>query len=221
MGSGPETTGISRNEWVRTDGPLFPTILNAVHAQRPEAKIAALFEWNDFGRLFESSDATLLKNKAQCKERRNSDASDSANVAAAAADAIRADKPALTIVHLDLVDHAGHANDYGTPEYLKAVNEADGLLGVIVAAVHDAGIADKTVVIAVSDHGGINKKHGGPTPEERMAAWIAAGPGIVKGKAIETPVTLTQTSPTIARLLGVKAPSEWTAKPIEEIFATK
>src|SRR5947199_228409 len=79
---------------------------------------------------------------------------------------IQKERPALTFIHLDHVDDAGHNKGHGTPEYYAAVAEADRLIGLVLQAVKDAGIAESTIVLVTSDHGGVGKKHGGNTMAE-------------------------------------------------------
>lgn len=218
MGSEPKTNGIASNDWKRGEGPLFPTVFHALRQAKKDVGIAVTYEWGDFGRLFDHADVSLAVTAEQAAKGEDPKPPAAQAVTKAAAKAIREMKPVLTFVHLDLVDHAGHGHGYGTPAYLEAVAEADGCLGELLKAVSDAGIAKKTVVIVLGDHGGIGKGHGGTTPEEVRVPWIIAGPGIVPGKALSEKVSLTQTAPTIARVLGIEAPVEWTAKAVEEAF---
>lgn len=218
MGSEPKTNGIASNDWKRGEGPLFPTIFRALHEQRKEAYIAVVYEWGDFGRLFDHEDVSLASNAEKAAGGKEPRPSAAQAVTSAAADAIRKDKPTLTFVHLDLVDHAGHGSGYGTPAYVEAVAEVDRYLGELLKAVSEAGIAEKTVVIVVGDHGGSGKGHGGTTQEEIRVPWIIAGPGIAPGKVLSEKVSLSQTAPTVARALKIEAPAEWTAKAVEEAF---
>jgi arylsulfatase A-like enzyme len=50
--------------------------------------------------------------------------------------------------------------------------------------------------------------------------WLAVGPGIRAGHAIQSPVSLLDTAPTIARLLGLTASNQWEGRCVDEIFAT-
>jgi len=49
--------------------------------------------------------------------------------------------------------------------------------------------------------------------------WLVAGLGIRAGHTIEAPVSLLDTAPTLARLIGVEPHREWEGRCIEEIFA--
>ncbi|MFA6243753.1 MAG: sulfatase-like hydrolase/transferase, partial [Candidatus Hydrogenedentales bacterium] len=101
------------------------------------------------------------------------------------------------------------------------VTEADKFVGEIVASIKQTGIEDKTVVMVVSDHGGKDKGHGGATMEEIVVPWIIAGPGVKSNHEIRGPVDSCQTAPTIAHILGLKAPECWIAAPVFDAFARR
>ena len=48
--------------------------------------------------------------------------------------------------------------------------------------------------------------------------WLAAGPNIRAGHTIAAPVSLLDTAPTLARLLGLAPHHEWEGTCVEEIF---
>ena len=128
-------------------------------------------------------------------------------------------KPALTFVHCDHVDGAGHKFGHGTSEYYQAVAKADALVGRMLAALNDAGIADRTIVLITSDHGGVGKTHGGSTMAEIEIPWILAGPGVAEGRELRTPVRTYDTALTAAYILAVKPSECWIGRPVLEAFA--
>ncbi|MBX7259307.1 MAG: alkaline phosphatase [Candidatus Hydrogenedentes bacterium] len=217
MGAGPEQHGITSNDWqldkfeiaptVKGPGGMFPTIFSVIRQQRPDANTAALYEWGDFGRLFERD---MVNRAANPKG--------AALTARRACEYIVEFKPTLLFVHLDLVDHAGHASGHGSPEYYASVTEADKFVGDIVAAIKDAKIEEQTVVMVVSDHGGKDKGHGGSTMAEIEVPWIIAGPGIKAHYEIPEPVDSYQTAPTVAHIFGLKPPKCWIATPVKDAF---
>ncbi|MGI6460343.1 MAG: alkaline phosphatase family protein [Candidatus Hydrogenedentales bacterium] len=103
-------------------------------------------------------------------------------IATQVAECIKEKKPRLTFIHLDLVDHAGHSHVYDSEKYNATVGEADKLVGLIVKGIDDAGIRKNTAIFVVSDHGGIDKGHGGDTPEETIVPWIVSGRGHSPGR---------------------------------------
>jgi hypothetical protein len=120
-----------------------------------------------------------------------------ADVAAAAAAILVAHRPSLTFVHLPGVDVAGYASGCGSRAQAAAV----------VAAVRDAGLAGRTVVIVTADHGGAGKTHGPDDPRSRHVPWIASGPGVRRGVDLTTDADLeVRTEDTFATagwLLGI------------------
>ncbi|HOT50521.1 MAG TPA: ectonucleotide pyrophosphatase/phosphodiesterase [Candidatus Hydrogenedentes bacterium] len=219
MGALPDTHKVLSNDWQPGQTPPFPTLFDVLRNRYKKAHMAAIYEWAGFGRLFNHVSVDFCASAIMDAVKPDPNISPALRMTTKAAEVIKINKPLFTFLHLDLVDHAGHASGYGSPEYLAAVSEADRLLGQILQAVADAGITDKTAVFVLSDHGGKDKRHGGSSPEETTVPWMAAGPGLAAGKTLAEPISIAQTAPTIARLLRVKCPAAWTQQPIVEAFA--
>lgn len=219
MGAKPETHGITSNDWKPGDTPAFPTIFGVCRAAHPDADLAAVYEWGGFGNLFKRTDVTFYRNAKsgfwQLYVGRRSHADATIQTAVRR---IGENRPLLSFVHLDLVDHAGHEFGYDSDVYDLAVAMADTHVGQVMRAVRDAGMSDKTVFFVVSDHGGKGQSHGGMTDEETTVPWMAAGPGIAVGREITDAVGVAQTAPTIATVLGLTPPEKWTEKPVAQIF---
>lgn len=218
MGAGPEQHGVTSNDWTpekftirptaKGSGKMFPTIFGLTRQQRPGSKIAVFHDWDGFGRLFEREAVDVVD-----------DADGPVKTIEHATAYLKDKKPLLTFIHLDHVDDAGHEKGHGTPEYYASVEEADRLIGLLLAALEEAGIAEKTAVLVTSDHGGVGKVHGGNSMAELEIPWILSGPGVLSGKEIQTPVNTYDTAATVAYLLGVKTPTCWIARPVHEAFA--
>ena len=97
--------------------------------------------------------------------------------------------------------------------YLGQIATVDAALGTLLAALPN----DSTVLLQ-SDHGGHERTHGTTMPEDMTIPWIAAGPDIRAGRTIAAPVSLLDTAPTLARLLGIAPHHEWEGRCVEEIF---
>jgi predicted AlkP superfamily pyrophosphatase or phosphodiesterase len=218
MGAGPEQHGVTSNEWepakaairptaVGAEG-IFPTIFGVLRAQRPTAKMAVFHDWDGFGRLFERKAVDQIE-----------DSDGPVNAVEHAVAYIKKERPQLAFIHLDHVDAAGHAHGHGSAEYYAAVEEADRLIGLVLRGLEDAGIADHTVVLVTSDHGGVGKKHGGSTMAEIEIPWIVRGQGVAAGKELSTPVNTCDTAATVAFLLGLKPPACWIGRPVTEAFS--
>lgn len=218
MGAPPKEHEIHSNKWKhehirkksfcgRKKGEIFPTIFGVVKNQKPETKIACFYHWNGFARLTDKEAFHTLDNTAN-----------EILTAKKAAEYIVKEKPGFLFLHFDHVDHVGHDIGHGTPEYYKAVERADSLAGVVIEALKEAGIFDKTVLLITSDHGGKGKGHGGNSIEEIEIPWIISGPGIKKGYKITETVETYFTAPTIAKVFEVTVPDCWTGKAVFSAF---
>jgi predicted AlkP superfamily pyrophosphatase or phosphodiesterase len=217
MGAGPEQHGVTTNDWEPTKfeitptavgpGGMFPTIFSLLRTQRPSAQIGCFHDWEGFARLFEQKAADIVEHPngpVKTTER--------------AIAYLKEKRPDFTFIHLDHVDHAGHEDGHGTPQYYQAVMEADRLIGLILQGIKDAGIAEQTIVLVTADHGGKGKGHGGATMAEIEIPWIIAGPGITPGKEITAPVNTYDTAATVAYIFGLTPPRCWIARPVDEAF---
>ncbi len=216
MGGGPELHGVTSNEWERDKfeiapacldpqgDAIFPTIVGQLRAQRPQAKIAAFYHWDGFGRLFERNRANVAEPIKTTPQ-----------TAAAAIAYWKAEKPDLLLIHFDEVDHIGHEHSWGSPEYLAEIERNDELVGRIAAAV-----GDDAAIFVVSDHGGTGKKHGGNSMAELEVPWIAAGRGIAANRELSLPLSVADTAPAMARVLGIEPHACWTTRP-PDIFTSR
>lgn len=217
MGAGPEVHGIIDNDWERDNHSLppvlagvegiFPTIFGRIREAKPQAEIGAVYNWSGFGRLFEKASVNYDKTF----KTEDSTTTDFVKY-------VKEKKPVFGFLHLDHVDHAGHHDGHGTPTYYASVAKTDSLVGEVLKAIKEAGIDQKTLVIITSDHGGIGKGHGGPTPEEGEIAMILYGKGIKKGYKIEQQVYTYDLAATIAFAFNITPPYAWTGRPIKPAF---
>ncbi len=216
-GAGPEQHGITSNAWEKDDFVLpsaaadhngyFPSIFTLIHDQRPKAKSAAIYHWDGFGRLFDSTAVDLsISPKTE------------AATAETTANYLREKRPLLCFVHFDHVDHAGHSLGHGTPEYYASVGKADSLIGVLLDALRKAKMLDNTLVVLSSDHGGIGFGHGGETPEELEIPFILYGKEIKPGYQIKGMVSTIDNAVTVAFALGLDIPNAWIGRPVKEAF---
>jgi len=217
MGAGPEQHGVTSNDWqtnkfeispvVVGSGGIFPTIFSVLREQKPKSILGVFHDWNDYGRLFE---------RAACNQ--IEDSVGPTNAARHAIAWFKETKPTFLFIHLDHVDHAGHHDGHGTPEYYASVEVADQLIGEILQGIKEAGVADRTLVLVTADHGGVAKGHGGATMAEIEIPWILTGPRVAKGKQIKEPVNTYDTAATVAYAFGLKQPKAWIAKPVITAF---
>ncbi|TAJ70216.1 MAG: phosphodiesterase [Phenylobacterium sp.] len=212
-GAGPEQHGVTSNDWqvgefnfptsVAGSGGFFPSIFQVLTDQKPEWNVGSIYHWEGFGNLYDHRFVDY-----------DVHGTDEDETAALAVAYIKAKRPEFLFVHFDNVDHAGHADGHGTAHYYEAVAKADELIGRIRQATVDAGIADQTVILVTSDHGGVGKGHGGESLAELEIPWIAYGKAINPGVQLDLPINTFDTAATAAWLLGAKVPFAWLGRPV-------
>jgi len=127
-------------------------------------------------------------------------------------------KPVFTAIAFDQPDAAGHSKGWGSKTYYEKLTLLDNFIAIIEQAVRDSGIYDSTVFVFSADHGGSFKGHGLNTSKHRKIPLIFYGAGIRKGYVIPFPTDIYDITPTMATILGLQVPKEWTGRPIFEIF---
>lgn len=119
---------------------------------------------------------------------------------------LRAGGADFVFSYLGWPDEAGHESGWMGEEYLRSVRvswaEIDELLKAVPAG---------WTVIVTADHGGHDRIHGTTLPEDMTIPIFLRGPDFTPGKAMQG-VSILDLAPTIAALLGVKAPQEWEGK---------
>ncbi len=219
MGVGPEMHGY--NTWgSRTpDFPsiavgkngIFPTIFTILREQRPEMRICAMFEWEVHACLIDSVAVNHYRH-IPMGENKGTDMTN------AFVDYLKSEKPQFAMAIFDSPDVEGHAEGWGSEPYMNRLKELDAHIATIVEATKQAGTYENTIFMIVSDHGGIDKGHGGTTMEEMEAPLVFFGKGVKRGHKIESAVMRYDTAPTIAYIFGVEAPDVWRGRAITEIF---
>ena len=105
----------------------------------------------------------------------------------------------------------------GRASYFGLCSFVDALIGDVLTALHDAGLADDTVIVLTSDHGDMNG-HGGWWTKMLMYEDSAGIPMIVSGPGVTPGVTKTQASlvdvyPTALEACGIAATPDDQAMP--------
>ncbi len=216
-GAGPEQTGVTNNAWTfgkhslepteRDQTGYFPTVFSVLKIQMPEAKTCMFYDWDWLGQYINNSLVTKMELLTGYQ-----------NVTNSALAYITAEKPLFSFIYYGHPDEVGHEKGFMTEEYKQSLNDIDKEVGKIVKAVKKAGMFEKTVFIIVTDHGGVDKSHGGETPAEMEIPWIIEGPGMRKGKVLTKPNDNMNTAMTIILMLNLTPPESWVARPVFEAF---
>jgi len=184
----------------------FPTIFTLVKNKSQAKKPVLFFEWGELQKLCPDEIAEKQGIFSNLESARKVSAY------------IIKNKPVFTAVAFNEPDSVGHNKGWGSASYYAKLTELDGLIAVIEQAVKDAGIYDNTVFILSADHGGSFFGHGHDLPKQRKIPVVVYGPGIKEGFAMSSPVSICDVAPTMAAILGLEIPSEWTGLPLSEIF---
>lgn len=212
MGSGIELHGYI--QWGSKEPELTPRVVNEngrypdifweYHKKNPSAEIGYIYEWEGMNYLTDPAATDFRQQTTNCT--------------AVAVQYIKEKKPNLCAIIYDQPDGVGHNIGWRTPEYLAKVHELDGCLNEIMTAIREAGIEDETVVIVTSDHGGIEKGHGGTSMSEMQRPLVIYGKNVKENFTITDSTVVYDIGPTIGWLLGVESPQVWTGRPIQSAF---
>ena len=217
-GTTPERHGVGGNDGSKeARNPVFmndekyhtfPTIFGEIRKNLPQAVIGAFYHWGTTGDFIEEGVCDVsLKGE------------DEINTTNLACQFIKEKQPNLTFVQLDHQDGVGHGYGYRSSEYIQSVERTDSIIGIYLNTLKEAGLYDETIIFIVSDHGGINKGHGGNHPDEMTVPLVIYGENIKKGYQIEKPTFNYDIAPTVLSFFGL-TPNEWVVgKPIREAFA--
>ncbi len=118
----------------------------------------------------------------------------------------------FAFVYIGCTDSAGHYFGWMSDGYIKQIERTDELVGQVLDTVLPLG----GTVIIHADHGGHDRDHGTEMPEDMTIPWIIGGAGVKPGHIIERPVSLLDTAPTIAHLMGIPQPSDWEGSAVTE-----
>ena len=213
MGATTELTGWTNNgerpplapAYVNENG-VFPTIFSLIREQMPKAKTACIFEWGGIRPLV---DEKAIDHCVQLKPE---------DIAAASAEHIKEVKPDFMAIIYDDPDHVGHSKGHDTAEYYARMEELDGCLAEIIAAIKEAGIYDDSIIIVTSDHGGIGYGHGGQSMMEMETPFIIAGKNIKQGGEFSEVMLQQDTAHTLAEAFGLKVPQMWSGNSMSQVF---
>ena len=186
---------------------LSTTVFTYLREKEPKAEIGCLYEWSGIKYLIDTVAFSYHAKVAQ------------AELCEAGRQYILEKKPRFAAFIYDDPDHVGHSVGHDTPELYKKLKELDLWIGQIVDAIDEAGILDKSVIVITSDHGGIDKGHGGITMAEMRTPLIIWGKGVKKGWCFDDVPTVQQdVASVLADLLGVKLPDYCRGRSIGGIF---
>jgi predicted AlkP superfamily pyrophosphatase or phosphodiesterase len=204
----PTRHGVTTNDWQPMARPL-PGLVEQVNAAN--LKAGFFYNWDVLRNLC----TPLQLHYAYFRNNTYTDLENGDNVIAT--EAVRylaSDNPDFIFVYLSTADTAGHMFGWMSDGYLLQVERVDKAFGLLL----DGLTADSTILVH-SDHGGHERTHGTDMPEDMTIPWLIMGPGIKQGHEVETAVSLLDTAPTLAHIMGIPSHRDWEGRPISEIFS--
>ncbi|AKC83267.1 phosphodiesterase [Verrucomicrobia bacterium IMCC26134] len=224
-GVGIQKHQITWNEWDATKPLSVPTIFQLAKAQGlGTAMVASKAKFKTFEQAG-GLDTFVIPSDYLCK-----------GIAAAAAEILKKETPALFFIHFGDPDFTGHQFGVNSPEKMKALAECDAALKVIREAIDAAGIADSSVIILTADHGGHDRSqaelddmvsrghapqigtHGDARSDDVIIPWVVWGKGVKSGFTVTAPVVQYDTAATALWLLGVPLPENFWGRPVISAF---
>ncbi|MGG5736865.1 MULTISPECIES: Ig-like domain-containing protein [Bacillus cereus group] len=189
----------------------YPSFMKVLKQERPYAKIASFAGWSPINKgIIEQSVGAHLESVPDDQ------------LAPKISNYIKTEgkDTAITFIHFDDIDGAGHSKGYGSPAYMQQIEKTDKNVGVVLDAIRDAGLLEDSLIIMTTDHGGKGYGHGGESPEEKTIFWAANGPGILAKSSITTSMTNMDTAAVVAQALRSNKPMTWDAKTPEKLLET-
>ena len=202
----PSRHGVTTNVWTPMARPL-PGLFDL--AKAAGKRCAFLYNWEELRDIARPGSLALsyFRSTSYQPDGDQITADEAARVLPGA-------NPDFAFIYLGTVDTAGHYYGWMSDGYIAQIGTVDAALRTLLDA-----LPEDTTYVLQSDHGGHERNHGTELPEDMTIPWLAAGPGIRHGHAIGAPVSLLDTAPTLARLLGVQPHHEWEGRCVEESFA--
>lgn len=110
----------------------------------------------------------------------------------------------FTVLHLTVIDDAGHAYGAASERYASASDECAQTVRTLRARPESEGV----VWFVGADHGHLARGgHGGPEPDVTRVTWAAFDPSVREGVTrVPGVVPVESIAPTVARVMGVAPP---------------
>ncbi|MFI3316245.1 MAG: alkaline phosphatase [Rikenellaceae bacterium] len=218
MGSGPELHGYT--EWgsktpelpsrVVNENGIYPTIFSILKEQRKDSKSACFYEWSGIKYLVDTVAIDRHQRVSIADPKSNKDLEEFIEY-------YNAEQPDLCALIFDNPDATGHKIGWETPEYFAMLNNVDSKLKIVVDGVMSQKESKDLMIVIVSDHGGIEKGHGGKTMTEMQVPVIYYGAKVKAQGELKESIMIYDVTATIAKYMKLKQPQAWIARPADVI----
>ncbi len=203
----PEIHQFTNATVATTRNTEFATIFKQVRERFPNAPLASFSHWSPINYGIVEENLNLLKATTDKTDR------DLVDDILAYLDW---NDPKLMFVQLDDVDLAGHTEGFGSDGYLQQIQVSDGYIGEIIDKLTSLNRMDDALFIVTSDHGGLNKSHGGLSDEEKYVFFGARGKTV--NKTFLENMNIHDIPAIVAYALGAEAAQSWDSHIPENLF---
>lgn len=214
-GTPVEATGIISNNATPDFKPLVltehnaqPTFFHQLKQVCPEAETGVICEWGDFLNYTDPACVDYQKKIHDPETFTEAVVEESVQY-------IQEKKPVLCFIHIDALDHKGHANGQGSPEYYAELPLVDSRVQRIVEGIKAAGIYEDSIILLTSDHGHLGTGHGGTSMLEMETPFVIWGKGVKKNHEIKETVLEYDIAATVAKILNLPVPQSWRGIPMD------
>lgn len=214
-GTPVEATGIISNNATPDFKPLVltehnaqPTFFHQLKQVCPEAETGVICEWGDFLNYTDPACVDYQKKIHDPETFTEAVVEESVQY-------IQEKKPVLCFIHIDALDHKGHANGQGSPEYYAELPLVDSRVQRIVEGIKAAGIYEDSIIMLTSDHGHLGTGHGGTSMLEMETPFVIWGKGVKKNHEIQETVLEYDIAATVAKILNLPVPQSWRGIPMD------
>ena len=214
-GTPVEATGIISNNATPDFKPLVltehnaqPTFFHQLKQVCPEAETGVICEWGDFLNYTDPACVDYQKKIHDPETFTEAVVEESVHY-------IQEKKPVLCFIHIDALDHKGHANGQGSPEYYAELPLVDSRVQRIVEGIKAAGIYEDSIIMLTSDHGHLGTGHGGTSMLEMETPFVIWGKGVKKNHEIQETVLEYDIAATVAKILNLPVPQSWRGIPMD------
>jgi len=212
----PEVHGISFNDERATTRPFYPPVPTLFElAHQAGYSTAMVCGKSKFLALNKPGTIDWVWVPEQPK-------TDDAETARRAADIIRLHRPEVMFIHFAGPDTVGHSKGWGSSQQLEVIEQIDQHIGMLLNELTSAQVADSTLLILSSDHGGAGRTHGADSLPSLHIPWIVAGPGVRADFDLtllrDLQIKTCDTFATACWVLGIDQPQPIDGKPITQII---
>lgn len=174
VGADPDVHGLSNSIAGRQNysSVKLPTVFSTLRKYNPGAVLCSVSNWSPINTGMIEEDLGVYKENTSNGE----------ITTEKVVNCVKEKKPDLLFIQIDDPDEFGHAYGYGSEKHLECIRNVDRMVGRIYDAYAEAGIAEDTLFISITDHGGLINAHGGYSDEEKFIFFAVRGKTVCKTK---------------------------------------